>query len=107
MVLFPNCDITIYHLDKKTQTYNRINIENVNWSGKRTATVNDKGINVAYTSIISVEKGDFEISTSDKIVKGNIDLDIARLSDLKDYEVVTVIGTQESDLFNSISIECK
>ncbi|CAI3200571.1 hypothetical protein CNEO2_2050003 [Clostridium neonatale] len=33
-------------------------------------------------------------------------MDITRLSDLKDYEVVTVIGTQESDLFNSISIEC-
>ena len=106
MVLFPNCDITIYHLDKKTQTYNIINIENVNWSGKRTATVNDKGINVAYTSIISAEKGDYEINTGDKIIKGSIELDITRLSDLKDYEVVTVIGTQESDLFNSISIEC-
>lgn len=107
MVLFPNADITIYHLDKKTQTYSRINLENVNWSGKRTATVNDKGINVAYTVIISAEIGDYEIHTGDKVIKGNITLDITRLSDLNAYEVVTVIGTQESDIFHSLSIECK
>ena len=29
MVLFPNCDVTIYHLDKKTQKYSRINLESV------------------------------------------------------------------------------
>ena len=106
MVLFPNADITIYHLNKD-QTYSRINVENVNWSGKRNATVSDKGINVAYTVIISAEIGDYEVHTGDKIIRDNITLDITRLSDLKDYEIVTVIGTQESDLFHSISIECK
>lgn len=107
MVLFPNADVTIYHLDKKTQTYSRINLENVNWNGKRTATVSDKGVNVAYTTIISAEIGDYKVHTGDKIIRGNITLDITRLTDLNAYEVVTVIGTQDSDLFHSISIECK
>ena len=38
---------------------------------------------------------------------GNITLDITRLSELSDYEPITVIGTQENDIFHSISIECK
>ncbi|EES49930.1 hypothetical protein NE172_18145 [Clostridium botulinum] len=107
MVLFPNSDITIYHLDKKTQTYSRINLEDVNWSGKRTATVSDKGVNVAYTVIISAEIGDYKVYTGDKIIRGNITLDITKISDLSAYEVVTVIGTQECDIFHSLSIECK
>ncbi len=107
MVLFPNADVTIYHLDKKTQTYSRINLENVNWSGKRNSTVSDKGVNVAYTVMISAEMGDYKVYTGDKIIKGNITLDITRLSDLSAYEVVTVIGTQESDILHSFSIECK
>lgn len=107
MVLFPNCDVTIYHLDKKTQTYSRLNLSNVNWNGKRNATVSDKGINIAYTVMITAEIGDYKVDIGDKVVKGNIVLDIARLSELSEYEPVTVIGMQESDLFNSISIECK
>ncbi|MDB2150532.1 DUF6751 family protein [Clostridium butyricum] len=107
MVLFPNADVTIYHLDKKTQTYSRINLENVNWSGKRNATVSDKGVNVAYTVIISAEIGDYTVYTGDKVIKGNITLDITKLSDLNAYEVVTVVGTQESDIFHSLNIECK
>lgn len=107
MVLFPNADVTIYHLDSKTQKYSRINLENVNWSGKRNATVSDKGVNVAYTVIVSAELGDYTVYTGDKVVKGNITLDITKLSDLKAYEVITVIGTQESDIFHSLTIECK
>lgn len=107
MVLFPNSDITIYHLDSKTQKYSRINLKNVNWSGKRTATVSDKGVNVAYTVIISAEIGDYKVHTGDKVIRDNITLDITKLSDLSAYEVVTVIGTQESDIFHSLSIECK
>lgn len=107
MVLFPNADVTIYHLDKKTQEYSRINLENVNWSGKRNATVSDKGVNVAYTVIISAEIGNYTVYTGDKVIKGNITLDITKLSDLNAYEVVTVVGTQESDIFHSLNIECK
>ena len=107
MVLFPNCDVTIYHLDKKTQTYSRINIENVNWSGKRNSTVSDKGVNIAYTVMVTAEIGDYKVCMGDKVVRSNITLDITRLSELSEYEPVTVIGTQESDLFHSLTIECK
>ncbi|MGN1358664.1 MAG: DUF6751 family protein [Bacilli bacterium] len=106
MVLFQNADMTIYHLNKD-QTYSRINIDNVNWNSKRTATVNEKGINIAYTTMIVADMGDNKITTDDKIVKGNINLDITRLSELKDYELVTVVGVQYNDIFGSYSIECK
>ena len=107
MVLFQNCDVTIYHLDKKTQKYSRINLENVNWNGKRNATVSDKGVNIAYTVMITAELGDYTVHMGDKVVKGNITLDITRLSELSEYEPITVIGTQENDIFHSLSIECK
>ena len=107
MVLFPNADVTIYHLDKKTQKYSRINLNNVNWNGKRNATVSDKGVNIAYTVIITAEIGDYKVYMGDKVVKGNITLDITRLSELSEYEPITVIGTQVNDIFHSLSIECK
>ena len=106
MVLFVNADMTVYRLNKD-QSYTRININNVNWNSKRTATVNDKGINIAYTTMIVAELGDNKVTTGDKIVKGNISLDITRLSELKEYEPVTVVGIQYNDIFNSYSIECK
>ena len=106
MVLFVNADITVYHLDKKTQTYNRINIKNVNWSGKRNAGVDGKGVNVYYTTMIVIPSG-YNVTTGDKIVKGTLDIDISRLTDLKEYEPVTVVGVQYNDIFDSYSIECK
>lgn len=106
-VLIKNADITVYHLDKKTQTYSRININNVNWNGKRTATVSDKGVNVVYTTYIVADKCNYIINTGDKVIKGNIKLDITRLSDLNAYNPVTVIGIQENNIMQTINIECK
>lgn len=106
-VLIKNTDITVYHLDPKTQTYSRLNVDGVNWNSKRNATVSDKGVNIAYTTMIVADMSDNNITTGDKIVKGNITLDISRLSDLKAYEVVTVAGVQENNIMQTISIECK
>lgn len=109
-VLIKNADITIYHhyLDEnKLDAYKRINIEGVNWNSKRNATVSDKGVNISYTTMIVAPIGDYEVTTGDKIIKGNISLDITRLSDLKAYDVVTVVGVQYNDIFGSYSIECK
>lgn len=106
MVLFQNADMTIYHLNKN-QSYTRININNVNWNSKRTATVSDKGINIAYTTMIIADMGNDKVTTGDKIIKGNIELDITRLGDLKAYEIVTVVGVQYNDIFGSYSIECR
>lgn len=106
-VLIKNADITIYHLDAKTQTYSRTNIDGVNWNSKRNATVTDKGVNIFYTTMVIADKGSYEVAMSDKVVKGNISLDITRLTDLKGYEVLTVVGVQENNILRTINIECK
>lgn len=106
-VLIRNADITIYHLDSKTQIYSRINIDGVNFNSKRNATVSDKGVNISYTTMIVTDKGNYGVTTGDKVVKGNISLDITRLADLKDYEVLTVVGVQENNIFKTLNIECK
>ena len=106
-VLFPNSDITIYHFDKTTQKYTRYNIQNVNMNSKRNSTVSDKGVNVAYTTMIVAPNGSYTLDTGDKIVKGNITLDINKISDLKAYEVLTVVGIQSNNIFNTVNIECK
>lgn len=107
MVLIKNADITLYHFNPSTQTYTRTNIDGVNLNSKRNATVSDKGVNVAYTTMIIADKADYKVATGDKIVKGNIDLDISKLSDLRDYTVLTVVGVQENSIMDSINIECK
>lgn len=110
MVLFPNADITIFrhYLDiNKIDAYKRINIDNVNWNSKRNATVNDKGVNVAYTTMIVVPGVAYNFTTGDKVVKGHLELDITRISELFSYNPLTIVGIQENNLFNTINIECK
>lgn len=107
MVLFPNADITLYHFDKATQTYTRYNIYNVNCNSKRNATVSDKGVNIAYTTMIVAPIESYEVSTGDKIVFGSITLDITKSTELKAYEPVTVVGIQKNNIFNTLNIECK
>ena len=107
MVLIKNADITIYHFNPKTQSYTRTNLDGVNWNSKRNATVADKGINVAYTTMIIADRGEYNFSTGDKVVKGHIEKDIVKLTDLKDYNVLTIVGLQENNIMQSINIECK
>ena len=106
-VLLPNADITLYHFDKISQKYTRYNIKNVNLNSKRNSTVSDKGVNVAYTTMIVAPNSSYTLVTGDKIVKGNITLDINKIADLKDYEVLTVVGIQSNNIFNTVNIECK
>ena len=106
-VLIKNADITLYHFNPKTQKYTRFNINGVNWNSKRNATVTDKGVNVAYTTKIIADKGEYTVSTGDKVVKGNIALDILKASDLGVYNPITVIGIQENNIFKTLTIECK
>ena len=51
--------------------------------------------------------GDYKATTGDKVIKGNITLDISKITDLKGYEVLTVVGVQDNNLFNTVNIECK
>ena len=106
-VLFPNSDITIYHFDKTTQKYTRYNIQDVNMNSKRNSTVSDNGVNIFYTTMIVAPIGDYKANTGDKVIKGNITLDISKITDLKGYEVLTVVGVQDNNLLNTVNIECK
>lgn len=57
--------------------------------------------------MIIADKGDYEIDTEDLVVKGHLTLDIARATDLKGYNILKVVGLQENNLLETISIECK
>ncbi|RXI55278.1 hypothetical protein DP122_05080 [Clostridium tetani] len=110
-VLFKNSDITIYNkfydstndIDK----YQRTVIKGVNWQSKRNGTVSDKGLLLADSTLIFIDKLDnyvspkrflklsdserpnyFTFTPGDKIVKGEVDFEVTgikpyRLSDLE------------------------
>ena len=61
-VLFKNSDITIYnkYFDDSSgaDKYQRTVIKGVNWQGKRTGTVTDKGLLLADSTLIFADKLD-------------------------------------------------
>lgn len=124
-VLFRNANITIYNkhydLSSGTYKYQRTVIKGVNWQGKRNGTVSDKGLLLADSTLIFVDKLDnyvspkrfaklqpverekhFTFGMGDKIVKGEVDFEVIGLkpysiADLEskfDY-VVTVKSVSE------------
>lgn len=110
-VLFKNADITIYnrYYDNSLgcDRYQRTIIKGVNWQNKRTGTVSDKGLLLADSTIIFVDKLDnyispkkfakleplerdeyFTFAPGDKIVKGEVEFEITgvkpyRIADLE------------------------
>ena len=101
-VLFKNADITIYNkyydLASDIYRYQRTTIKGVNWQNKRIGTVSDKGLLLADSTLIFVDKLDnyvspkrfarlqplerkkyFTFSIGDKIVKGEVDFEITGL----------------------------
>lgn len=111
MVLFKNADITIYNkyydFANDVDRYQRTVIKGVNWQGKRNGTVGDKGLMLADSTIIFIDKLDnyvspkkfakltdvertnyFTFAPGDKIVKGEVDFEVTgvkpyRLADLE------------------------
>jgi hypothetical protein len=98
-VLFKNADITIYNRYYNNITgmdnYQRTVIEGVNWQGKRTGTVSDKGLLLADSTLIFIDKLDnyvspkrfkklsdterpnyFTFAENDRIVRGAVDFEI-------------------------------
>lgn len=98
-VLFKNADITIYNkycdLASDVYRYQRKVIKGVNWQVKSNGTVNDKGLLLADSALIFVDKLDnyispkrfaklqplerekyFTFAAGDKIVKGEVDFEI-------------------------------
>lgn len=114
-VLFGKDTIAIYnHYYTDTDKYKRTNLSGVNWQSKRNATVGDKGVNVADSTIIFINKstnyvtpkafqqllnkGDkFTFNIGDKVVKGNIVMEVTKIADLeKTYDnVVTIMAIRE------------
>ncbi|NFI38792.1 hypothetical protein FDA27_07220 [Clostridium botulinum] len=111
-VLFKNADITIYNkfydsingIDK----YQRTVIKGVNWQGKRNGTITDKGLLLADSTLIFIDKLDnyispkrflklsdqerpkyFTIAPGDKIVKGEVDFEI---TGIKPYRIADLEG---------------
>lgn len=124
-VLLKNADITIYNkyydLASDIYKYKRTAIKGVNWQSKRNGTVSDKGLLLADSTLIFVDKLDnyvspkrfakmqpierekyFTFTIGDKIVKGEVDFEVTGLkphniADLEnefDY-VVTVKSVTE------------
>lgn len=104
-ILFKNSDITIYnrYLDSAgLDKYQRTVIKGVNWQGKRNATVTEKGLQLADSTLIFIDKlpnyispkrfaklddseraNYFTFRAGDKIVKGEVDLEITRAAELE------------------------
>ncbi|MDU1313933.1 MAG: DUF6751 family protein [Clostridium septicum] len=111
-VLFKNSAITIYNkyydLTSDSYKYQRRVIKDVNWQGKTTGTVSDKGLLLADSTLIFVDKLDNYVSpkrfnklsdeerhkyftfdsNGDKIVKGEVDFEVTgvkpfRIADLE------------------------
>lgn len=135
-VLIKNADITVYnrYYDNTlgTDKYQRAVIKGVNWQGKRNGTVSDKGLLLADSVLIFMDKLDnyispkkfiklsdiervnyFTLAIGDKIVKGECDfiytgVKSAMLKDLEnDYDDVINIKSANTDLPNHFEVEGK
>ena len=110
-VLFKKDNITIYNkyydLASDTDKYQRTVIKGVNWQGKTHATVSDKGLLLADSTLIFIDKlanyispkkfaklinlervNYFTFAPADKVVKGEVDFEVIgikpyRLADLE------------------------
>lgn len=129
-VLLKNADITIYnrYYDNSlgADRYQRTVIKGVNWQGKRTGTVTDKGLLLADSTLIFADKLDnyirpkkfakleplerekyFTFAPGDKIVKGEVEFEVTgvkpyRIADLESEfdDVITIKSINElSDHF--------
>lgn len=138
-VFFKNSDITIYnkYYDKinDVDRYQKTIIKDVNWQGKRNASVTDKGLYrsdsiLMFLDINSIENKKyigpkrfrllsdeervnyFTFGLNDYVVKGEIDFEVTgikpnSIADLeKNYDdVVAILGVRPWD--NHMEVECK
>lgn len=122
-VLFKNADITIYnrYYDNSlgVDRYQRTVIKGVNWQSKRNGTVSDKGLLLADSTLIFVDKLDnyvspkrfanlsdedrvkyFTFGIDDKIVKGEVDFEI---TGIKPYKIAD-LENEFDDVVNIKSV---
>ncbi|WP_035293785.1 DUF6751 family protein [Clostridium sp. KNHs214] len=122
-VLFKNADITIYNkyydAANDVDKYQMTVIKGVNWQGKRNGTVSDKGLLLADSTLIFIDKLDnyvspkrfarlndtertnyFTLAPGDKIVKGKINFEI---TGIKPYRVAD-LENEFDDVINIKSV---
>ncbi|MBN3421754.1 DUF6751 family protein [Clostridium botulinum] len=120
-VLFRNADITVYNkfYDSKNDIdkYQRTVIKGVNWQGKRNGSVSDKGLLLADSTLIFIDKLDnyvspkrflklsdeerpnyFTLNPGDKIVKGKVEFEV---TGIKPYRIADL----ESEFDNVIDVK--
>ena len=122
-VLFKNADITIYNkwydsindIDK----YQRTVIKGVNWQSKRNGTVSDKGLLLADSTLIFIDKLDnyvspksflklsdperpnyFTFTPGDKIVKGEVDFEVTGIKPFR----IADLGAEFDDVIDIKSV---
>lgn len=132
-VLFKNSDITIYNkwydsvndIDK----YQRTVIKGINWQSKRNGTVSDKGLLLADSTLIFIDKLDnyvspkrflklsnreksnyFTLAPGDKIVKGEVEFEITgikpfRVADLENKFDYVIDIKSVNPLSNHFEVE--
>jgi len=129
-VLIKNADITVYNkyydLASDTYKYKRTVVKGVNWQGKRNGTVSEKGLLLADSTLIFVDKLEnyispkrfaklqstereqfFTFAVGDKIVKGEVEFEVTgvkpyRIADLEnefDHVIDIKSVTELSDHF--------
>mgnify|MGYP000660181507 CR=1 FL=1 len=129
-VLIKNADITVYNkyydLASDTYKYKRTVVKGVNWQSKRNGTVSDKGLLLADSTLIFIDKLDnyvspkrfaklqpiereryFTFAPGDKIVKGEVEFEVIgvkpyRIADLEnefDHVIDIKSVTELSDHF--------
>ena len=122
-VLFKNANITIYNryydFTSDTDKYKRTVIKGVNWQGKRNGTVNDKGLLLADSTLIFIDKLDnyispkrflklsdqerpnyFTLTPGDKIVNGEVNFEI---TGIKPFRIADLDG-EFDDVINIKSV---
>lgn len=133
-VLFKKDTITIYNryydFDSDVDKYQRTVIKGVNWQGKRNGTVSDKGLLLADSTLIFIDKLDnyispkrfarlsdservkyFTFAQGDKIIKGEVQFKITgikpfRVVDLEnEFDNVIDVKSVNDTLPNHIEIE--
>lgn len=104
--------MTVYnrYWDKDTGTdkYKRTVVEGVNWQEKRNATVSDKGLNIAYNTLIFIDKLEdyrepksfaknpqkgFTLANGDIIVKG---ISEDEITGVKPYRIADIVANSDN-----------